>query len=211
MTRISRGMIAASIAVALGSASVALAQNPATVPVGQRGARGGRGGRRPTVAVMTLSTGWTDGGTIPVKYAQPGHEVSPPLTWSGTPDSTVSFVLMMHDVNAPMGNGLDDVLHWLVWDIPGSAKGLPEGYPQGPDQPDGTRQISVTGPYFRAPAAPASGPPHHYVFELFALDTTVAVPAVGAAPPATRAAVLAAMAGHVRGKAVAVGTYKRSP
>jgi hypothetical protein len=196
----------------VGSASVALAQNPpAGAPTGQRGRGGGRGGRNRAIAVLTLTTGWTDGGMIPVKYAQPGHEVSPPLSWTGAPDSTMSFVLLVHDANAPAGNGLDDVLHWLVWNIPGNARALPEGYPQGPDQPDGSRQISVTGPYFRAPAAPASGPPHHYLFELYALDTLIDVPAVGAAPPATRAAVVAAMAGHVRGKAVAVGMYRRSP
>ena len=81
--------------------------------------------------------------------------------------------------------------------------------PQGPQLPDGTRQISATGPYYRGPAAPATGPAHHYVFELFALDATIDVPAVGASPAATRAAVIAAMAGHVRGKAVLVGTFKR--
>ena len=61
----------------------------------------------------------------------------------------------------------------------------------------------------RGPAAPASGPVHHYVFELFALDTVLDVPPVGASPPATRAAVVAAMAGHVRGKAVMVGLFRR--
>jgi phosphatidylethanolamine-binding protein (PEBP) family uncharacterized protein len=67
----------------------------------------------------------------------------------------------------------------------------------------------VSGPYYRGPAAPATGPLHHYVFELFALDTILDVPAVGAPPAATRAAVVAAMAGHVRGKAVMVGVYRR--
>jgi phosphatidylethanolamine-binding protein (PEBP) family uncharacterized protein len=50
---------------------------------------------------------------------------------------------------------------------------------------------------------------HHYVFELFALDSTVDVAAVGQSPPATRAAVMAAMAGHIRGKAVYSGLFKR--
>jgi phosphatidylethanolamine-binding protein (PEBP) family uncharacterized protein len=74
--------------------------------------------------------------------------------------------------------------------------------------PDGTRQISATGPYYRGPGAPASGPAHHYVFELYALDAMIDIPAVGASPPATRAAVVAAMAGHIRGKAVYVGLFK---
>ena len=91
-----------------------------------------------------------------------------------------------------------------------AARSLPEGVPQGATLPDGSRQISVTGPNYRGPGAPASGPPHHYVFELFALDALIDVPAVGASPAQTRAAVIAAMAGHVRGKAVYTGLYKRN-
>jgi Raf kinase inhibitor-like YbhB/YbcL family protein len=160
--------------------------------------------------VMTLtSTAFADGAMIPDKYAQPGHELSPPLAWSGGPDSTVSYVLIVHDLDDAIGNGTDDMLHWMVWNIPGSATSLPEGVPQGPDLADHSRQISATGPYFRAPAAPNTGPAHHFAFELYALDAMLSVPAVGAAPPATRAAVVAEMATHVRGKAVLVGLYRR--
>ena len=90
-------------------------------------------------------------------------------------------------------------------------RSLPEGVPQGSQLPDGTRQISASGPYFRGPGAAAAGPAHHYVFELFALDGTIDVPPVGASPPQTRAAVLAAMSGHVRGKGVLVGLFRRTP
>ena len=131
------------------------------------------------------------------------------MSWTGAPDSAVSFVLIVHDPNAPVGNGTDDMLHWMLWNIPGSARSLPEGVPQGPQLPDGTRQISASGPYYRGPAAPASGPVHHYLFELFALDTVIDVPPVGQAPALTRAAVVAGMAGHVRAKGVTVGLFKR--
>ncbi len=105
------------------------AQQPATPPqqppAGQRGGgRGGRGG----VQVMTLSTpAWADGGVIPAKYTQAGDEVSPPLAWSGAPEGTASFVLVVHDLDAVINPGNDfaaplrdtpDVLHWLVWNIP---------------------------------------------------------------------------------------------
>jgi Raf kinase inhibitor-like YbhB/YbcL family protein len=179
-------------------------------PAGGRGAAG-QGRRRP-IEVMTLTPqGWEDGGRIPIKHAQPGHVGSPALSWSAPPEGTASFVLWMHDIDAATGNGLDDVLHWMVWNIPATATSLSEGVPHGGQRADGSRQISVSGPYYRGPAAPASGPPHHYVFELFALDTLIDLPAVGAAPPATRAAVAAAMAGHVRGKASLVGTFRRAP
>src|SRR5262245_38718991 len=175
-------------------------------PAAQPGGRGGRGG----VQVMTLtSAAWPDGAEIPTKYTQIGPEVSPALAWSSVPDGTQSFVLIFHDVDAAIGNGTDDLLHWMLWNIPASAQSLPEGVPQGAQLPDGTRQISASGPYYRGPGALASGPAHHYVFELFALDAPIEVPPVGASPPQTRAAVVAAMAGHVRGKAVYTGLFKR--
>ena len=135
--------------------------------------------------------------------------MSPPLSWNGAPDSTVSFVLIVHDLDAAIGNGTDDMLHWMVWNIPGGATSFAEGIPALSQLADGSRQISATGPYYRAPAAPASGPPHHYAFELYALDIMLDVPAVGAAPPATRASVIAAMASHIRAKATLVGLYRR--
>lgn len=187
------------------------AQNPPAAPPGGQPPPGGRGGGRGRGAVvMTLtSSAWPDGGMIPVKHAQPGGDVSPPLTWSNAPANAASFVLIVHDLDAAVGNGLDDLLHWMVWNIPGTATSLPQGVPHGATLPDGARQISTTGPNYRGPAAPASGPPHHYVFELYALDVMLDVPAVGASPAQTRAAVLAAMAGHVRGKGVYTGVFKR--
>jgi Raf kinase inhibitor-like YbhB/YbcL family protein len=203
------GRLTFGLAVLVASAQSAIAQNP---PPGAPPGRGGGGGRGRAVRVMTLtSAGFTDGAQLPVKFSQAGEEVSPPLAWSGVPDSSASFVLVVHDADAAAGNGTDDVLHWLVWNIPGTATSLPEHVPQGPQLADGARQISVSGPYYRGPAAPASGPVHHYLFELYALDVQLDIPPIGASPAATRAAVLAAMAGHVRGKAVTVGLFRRSP
>jgi Raf kinase inhibitor-like YbhB/YbcL family protein len=180
--------------------------SPAAAP--QQGRGRGRGG----IQIMTLtSAAWPDGAPIPAKHAQPGRDVSPPLAWSGGPDTVASHVLIVHDLDAPVGTGLDDALHWLVWNIPGTTKALPEGVPQGATLSDGSRQISMTGPNYRGPGAPASGPAHHYVFEIYALDAMIDVPAVGASPAQTRAAVTAAMAGHVRGKGVYTGTFKRTP
>jgi Raf kinase inhibitor-like YbhB/YbcL family protein len=196
------------------SAAGAIQNPPPQAPPGSpaAGQAQGRGRGRGGIQIMTLtSAAWPDGAPIPARHAQPGHDVSPPLAWSGGPDTATSYVLIVHDLDAPVGNGLDDALHWLVWNIPGTTKTLPEGVPQGPTLPDGSRQISMTGPNYRGPAAPASGAPHHYVFEIYALDTTIDVPAVGAGPAQTRAAVLTAMAGHVRGKGVYTGSFKRAP
>ena len=200
---------AAAVLSLIMAAAVADAQVPTTGAPPQ--GRGGGRGRGRAMRVFTLtSPAFADGGQIPVKHAQPGHDVSPPLAWSGAPDSTVSFVLIVHDADAAVGNGTDDLLQWMVWNVPGTATAIAEGVQQGGQLPDGSRQISATGPNYRGPAAPATGPAHHYVFELYALDVMLEVPSVGAAPAATRAAVVAAMAGHVRGKAVAVGMFRRA-
>lgn len=159
---------------------------------------------------MSLTTtAWADGGPIPATHAQTGRDVSPPLTWSGAPDSTRSFVVLMHDVDAAIGDGTDDLLHWMVWNIPGTATSLGAGMVQGPQVTGNMRQIGASGPYYRGPAAPSTGPMHHYQFEVFALDAMVNVPAVGQAVTATRAAVVTAMQGHIRGKGVLVGLYRR--
>jgi Raf kinase inhibitor-like YbhB/YbcL family protein len=206
-------------------AGSALAQNPPARPPAQPGAqpptpagRGGGGGAgRGGIRVMTLtSPAFADGAMIPAKHAQVGHDVSPPLTWTGAPDSTRSFVLIVHDVDAAIGDGSDDMLHWLVWNIPGTATSLPEGVPQGTLTMTGAatgnnapRQLSGTGPYYRGPAAPASGPPHHYLFELYALDINVPVAATQQTAPPVRAAVMSTILSHIRGKAVLVGLYRR--
>jgi Raf kinase inhibitor-like YbhB/YbcL family protein len=186
------------------------AQQP---PQGQRGGgggqRGGGGGRGRAQTMSLTTTAWADGGTIPIKFSQAGPEVSPALSWSGAPADVASFALIVHDLDAAGSNGIDDYLHWMVWNIPGTATSLAEAIPHGPELPDGMRQISGTGPYYRGPAAPANGPAHHYVFELFALDAKIDVAPVGTSPAETRAAVLAAMAGHVRAKGVLTGLFKR--
>jgi len=205
-------------AAVLASTTLLVAQNPPPTPPqnpppaqpgqpGQRGGGQGRGG----VSIMSLTTtAWPDGGQIALKHTQVGDEASPPLTWSNVPEGIASFVLIVRDMDALGGRGATEVLHWMVWNIPGAARSLPEAIAQGPELPDGSRQISNTGPNYRGPGAPAAGPVHHYLFELFALDNLLEVPAVGASPADTRTAILAAMTGHVRAKGTLVGLFKRA-
>src|SRR5258708_2140098 len=94
--------------------------NPALpAPGAQPGQRGGGRGRGP-IQVMTLVSIWPDGTSIPERYTQAGDEDSPPLEWTNAPDGVVSFTLIVHDVDAAIGNGTDDILHWMVWNIPGT-------------------------------------------------------------------------------------------
>ena len=164
---------------------------------------------QPPRPALTLTTpAFPDGDPIPVKYTQAGEQVSPVLNWTNVPAGTQSFVLHMRDPDVARNRGTEDQVHWLVWNLPGTATGLPEGVPKGATLPDGSQQISASGPVYRGPGAPASGPQHHYTFELYALDTTLDVPA-GADAWVTRTAVWKAMEGHVLGKAVYVGLFRR--
>jgi Raf kinase inhibitor-like YbhB/YbcL family protein len=166
-------------------------------------------GAQPPRPALTLTTpAFQDGREIPVKYTQAGEQVSPALNWTNVPPDTQSFVLHMRDPDVARNRGTEDQVHWLVWNIPGAATGLPEGVPKGEQLQDGSRQISASGPVYRGPGAPANGPQHHYTFELYALDTKLDI-TPGADAWETRIKVWAAMQGHVLGKAVYVGLFRR--
>jgi len=157
--------------------------------------------------IMTI-TGFADGSDIPLKYTQAGSQTSPEITWINTPPGTVTFLLHMHDVDVSRNHTTDDQLHWLVWNIPGTATGLPEGVPAGAQLQNGASQISASGTVYRGPGAPASFPRHHYAFELFALDTKIDVQA-GADPFEIRANIMKAIQGHILEKAVYIGLFHR--
>jgi len=185
-----------------------------TMPL-QAQERGGQRAGAPANPPMTLTVqGFQDGGPIPVKFSQaaegaaPGEGTSPAMTWGNVPPGTQSFVLHMHDLDVARNKTTDDQAHWVVWNIPPTATGLPEGVPKGSQRPDGSYQVSATGPVYRGPGAAATGPLHHYMFEIYALDTKLDVqPTTDAFE--TRANVMKAMQGHVLGKAVYGGLFKR--
>jgi Raf kinase inhibitor-like YbhB/YbcL family protein len=211
---VSAMIVAAAICVGL-----AQAQTPPAAGAGQRGAGAGapaggaRGGGRGPVLSVT-STGWPDGGEVPMKHAGRGENKSPALefNWSmgptpaEAPSGLQSYAVIFHDIENATARGTTDTLHWSAFNIPGTAKGLPEGLGPG-DLPDGTRngpginaRGGAPGSYF-GPGA-GVGPFHHYVFEFYALDTKLDLPAT-----ATRDELLKAMEGHVIGKAAYVGRF----
>jgi Raf kinase inhibitor-like YbhB/YbcL family protein len=178
-------------------------------------AQSGRGGAPPAAPAMTLTiAGYPDGGNIPVKFSQAapgvpaGEGTSPAIQWGNAPGGTQSFVVHMHDLDVTRNKTSDDQVHWVVWNIPSSVTGLPEGVPKGSQMPEGSYQISATGPMYRGPGAPANGPFHHYVIELYALDSKIDVnPSADAF--ATRADVIKAIQGHILAKAVYTGLFRR--
>src|SRR5690348_13547680 len=180
-------------------------------------AQGGppKGGPAPASPVMTLAiSGFPDGGQIPVKFSQaaagvaPGEGTSPAMNWTDAPAGTQSFFLHMHDLDLARNKTTDDQPHWVLWNIPPTATGLPEGVSKGSQLADGSFQISATGPMYRGPGAPANGPLHHYVFELYALDIQLDVKPSSDAFE-TRPNVMKAIQGHVLAKAVYGGLFRR--
>ncbi|HZY72453.1 MAG TPA: YbhB/YbcL family Raf kinase inhibitor-like protein, partial [Edaphobacter sp.] len=92
---------------------------------------------------LTLTTpAFEDGGIIPNKYtmAAEGTAVSPKLTWDYVPDGTVSFALILHDPDTSLTKTTNEVLHWMIFNIPGTARELPEGVPAEVKLPDGSIQ-----------------------------------------------------------------------
>jgi Raf kinase inhibitor-like YbhB/YbcL family protein len=197
-------------AIVVSTAVVATAQAPPP----QGGAPGGGRGGAPRLVLSVTSTGWPDGGEVPMRHAGRGDNKSPAFDfhWSlGTnpaaaPEGLQTYAVIFHDIENSTNKGTTDTLHWSAFNIPGTAKGLPEGLGPG-NLPDGTRNgpgIAARGgnpgAYFGPGAGP--GPFHHYVFEFYALDTKLDLPA-----NPTRDDLLKAMEGHVIGKAAYVGRF----
>jgi len=148
---------------------------------------------------MSLSSSaFKDGQPIPVDYTCDGKNISPPLSWSGTPSETKSLLLIVDDPDAPSGVWT----HWILWDISTDSSELAEDFSKSPaSAKQGTNDFKKTG--YGGPCPPA-GKAHRYFFRIYALDTALNVPA-----GATRKEVDAAVAKHVLAMGQLMGTYRR--
>ena len=153
------------------------------------------------MALTLTSTAFDPGAEIPQKHTCAGADRSPALNWTGAPAATKSFVLIADDPDAPVGTWV----HWVVYDLPASTSGLPEGVPATDSLSGGGRQgtndFRKTG--YGGPCPPP-GKPHRYFFKLYALDAPTNLK-----PHATKAEVLRAIEGHILAQAELMGTYKR--
>ena len=181
-------------AVVLGIAAAAMG-------AAQTGGAAGRGPQAPPL-LMSIAA-FPDGGDVP----HPAGSMSPAVSWSQVPPGTQSFLLLVHDPEPHPGKSVTDNTHWLIWNIPATATGLPEGVLPGGTLADGSRQLKGNGANaiaaYRGPCAPP-GPDHHYTWELWALDTMLP-----AGENATRADVMKAADGHILGAAIWIGMYHR--
>lgn len=117
---------------------------------------------------LTLtSPAFADGDRIPEKFTRDGENISPSLKWTGAPEGTRSFVLIVEDPDAPSGT----FRHWGLFNIPPDRDALPESVETGPDK--ATLRICENdfgNGYYDGPEPPKGHGPHRYHFRLAALD-----------------------------------------
>ena len=159
-----------------------------------------KGDAKPQETNMQLSIpAIAAGASVPAKFTCDGEDKSPALEWSGAPEGTKSFALILDDSDAPGGT----FRHWGVYDIPPTVTGLHEGAGNEASFMQAENGFGSTG--YRGPCPPKGDKPHHYRFKLFALD----VPEldVGAKPRVEE--VENALDGHVLAKAEVVAPFGR--
>ena len=157
--------------------------------------------------IQVTSTAFAEGQPIPEKYTGQGADVSPPLSWSGVPDGAKELLLICDDPDAPSA---EPWVHWVIYKIPATASGLPEGIgkkarlanPAGAFQGKNSWPSGQTIGY-RGPMPPP-GKPHRYYFKLYALAAKLPVE-----PGLTKKALLQEIQDHVLAEGQLMGTYER--
>ena len=153
---------------------------------------------------MELSSSAFDAGAdIPRRYTCEGDDIAPPLNWRDVPSTAKSLALIVDDPDAPDPAAPQRTwVHWVLYDIPCDADGIPEG---GKPLPHGAREghndWKRSG--YGGPCPPIGR--HRYFFKLYALDTTLA-----ASKPSTKVDVERAMQGHIVAQAQLIGTYQKA-
>ena len=148
---------------------------------------------------------------VPIDHTADGKNESPGLNWSGAPANTKQFALIYDDPDVVFGG--QTFVHWVVYKIPGTAKGLPANLPI--DQVTLTAPPEIAGaiqglsgfkrPFYRGPAPPP-GKPHHYTWTVYALDAELPLE-----PGLNRNQLMEAMRGHIIGQGSLVAVYERKP
>lgn len=147
------------------------------------------------------SPAFNPGERIPVLCTCDGTDISPRLSWRGAPAGVKTYALIMDDPDSAGGT----FTHWVIFNVPGDAMGLPENVPKDGSLDDGAVQgkndFGNTG--YNGPCPPA-GKTHHYTFHLYALDTVLSLN-----PGASASDVRAAIQGHILARGELMGTYSR--
>jgi len=161
------------------------------------------------MAIQITSSAFAQGHVIPKKHTGEGVDVSPPLAWTGLPERTKELALICDDPDAPTD---EPWVHWVIYKIPATAKGLPEGVARKsrPKEPAGVLQGKNSWPEggdnigYRGPMPPLGHGVHHYHFKLYALDAPIEAEA-----GLDKKALLEKIKGHVLAESELMGTYER--
>ena len=147
-----------------------------------------------------MSSAFEEGEAIPRQYTCQGDDISPQLSWEAGPEGTKSIAVIVDDPDAPGGT----FVHWVLYDLPGNTRELPEGLPRDKTLPNGAKQgtnsskkLGYSGP------CPPSGT-HRYFFKVYALDVQTNLP-----PGKTKADLLKTVEGHILAQGQIMGTYKK--
>jgi Raf kinase inhibitor-like YbhB/YbcL family protein len=151
------------------------------------------------------SSAFSDGAPIPRRHTGDGEDRSPPLAWQGLPPMARELALIVDDPDAP---SKEPWVHWVIYNLPAELTELPEGIapavhaPVAPGTVQGKNSWNSVG--YRGPAPPKGHGTHRYYFKLYALDSTLGLPA-----GLDKAGLVKKMEGHVLSEAVLMGTYQR--
>lgn len=151
------------------------------------------------MAFQLIVGGFAEGASIPQLFTCDGADISPALEWSGAPEATRSFALIMDDPDAPRGTWN----HWLLYDISAGVHSLAQGTKPGTVGRSGTNDFGRPG--YGGPCPPRGHGRHRYFFKLLALDVdSLKLPA-----GAKRGDIDRAVAGHILGSTQYFGVYER--
>ncbi len=154
------------------------------------------------------SSAFSHNGSIPRKYTCDGDRaLSPPLSIRGVPEGVVSLALVMDDPDIPQKfkeeRGVNEFVHWVVYDIPPQTTEIPEGSMVGKPGMHGRGEPLYTGP---CPPPEYEPSEHRYVFTLYALGETP----IFDTPP-TKDVLLDTIQPHILETAELIGRYTRTP
>ena len=150
--------------------------------------------------IALTSPAFADGAGMPVRFTADGDGTSPPLAWSGLPAGTASVAILAEDAGSPTPQPL---VHLIVWNLAPDVSDLAEGAASANARVDlGKNSFLKDG--WLPPDPPTGHGPHRYLFQVYALDRLLDLPASPG-----RGALVDAMRGHVLAKGSLAGTYER--
>lgn len=156
--------------------------------------------------ITVSSSAFEHHGMVPLAYSAYGDNTVPSISWSDLPEGTQQLALVMDDPIAPTPQPF---VHWVAYNIPADADGLPEGLTRDAEVDvsglegmiNGVNGLRQTG-YF-GPRPPKDGKLHAYHFRIYALDSELDLPA-----GLSKAELLEAIDGHVLATGMLMGHYE---